>query len=290
MSSSHAFAGTIFISYDSEESIKIIDLPHNELYQSLEGEHVDLGYVYKSVAVFFIPIWNYDGRLAGITAEKNTYIPLSPEDVTNMLLFAGLNLPKKPYLDFWQRVGGKIVFLLLISFFLFYFHMKTKKKDAYLSALSTANERLKDIIINGQGFNTVDLAALNTRDLDFIAVRDYLTSFLSVSIFNMNNVSIEQLKSNNDDFFKQLVPLKKRLSSNATVSTHYVYFVFERSPSIEDIAVLKALQKKKFRPAALLIPCIIDLQKKEVIIKAGSYPSKKAVENCFIQAEAENAA
>jgi len=289
MSSSHAFAA--LISYGGEEIVEVLKLPQNEKLQTPQGEHFDIGYIHKSVVILFMPVWNYDGQFVAITKNRDSYIPLSDTELESLLWFTNLDLPEKPYLDFWQRIGGKLAFLVLLCCLIFYSRKKEKKKASYLSPLLTDRDRLKDIIINGQGFVELEQTNVALDDdmqadgLAFIAVRNYVYSFLSVSVFDMNKVSIEQLKANNDAFFARLSPLKKAMSSKARVSFHYLYFVFEHSPSPDEIAALKALKKKKFMPSVSTIPCIIDLEKKDVMIKVGLSPSKKAIENCFQQAE-----
>lgn len=290
-SDAHAKAG--LLSFGGEEIIEVINLPNDERFQTPEGHYVDVGYIYKSVAILFIPIWNYDGRLVGITGQENTYLNLTPEQITGIISEAGTKLPEKPYLDFWHRIGGKIVFLIIVLFFGFNIRKKMKKKASFLSSLPTSRERLKDILVNSQEFTELEPTVLNiegkseVEGVDFIGVRNYLNSFISVSIFDMNKVSVEQVQANNDDFFERLLPLRKAVSSKARSSIHYIYFTFDKSPSNDDIALLKGLKKRKIRSGTNAIPGIIDFDKKEVNTAVGAIPSKKILENCFIQAEIE---
>ena len=75
----HAKAG--FLSFGGEEIIEGIDLPNDERFQTPEGEYVNIGYIYKSVAILYIPIWNYDGRLVGTTGQTDTYLNLPQEQI-----------------------------------------------------------------------------------------------------------------------------------------------------------------------------------------------------------------
>ena len=290
-SDAHAKAG--LLSFGGEEIIEVINLPNDERFQTPEGHYVDVGYIYKSVAVLFVPIWNYDGRLVGITGQENTYLNLTSEQITGIISEAGRKLPEKPYLDFWHRIGGKIVFLIIVLFFGFNIRKKMKKKASFLSSLPTSRERLKDILVNSQEFTELEPTVLNVEGksevegLDFIGVRNYLNSFISVSIFDMNKVSVEQVQANNDDLFERLLSLRKAVSSKARSSIHYIYFTFDKSPSNDDIALLKGLNKRKIRSGTNAIPGIIDFDKKEVNTAVGAIPSKKILESCFIQAEIE---
>ncbi|MCE9685886.1 hypothetical protein LZP73_06595 [Shewanella sp. AS16] len=287
----HAKAG--LLSFGGEEIVEVVNLPNDERFQMPEGQYVDIGYIYKSVAVLFVPIWNYDGRLVGITGQEDTYLNLSPEEITDIVSKAGMNLPEKPYLDFWHRIGGKIVLLIALLVFGFNAMSKMKKKASFLSPLSTGRERLRDILINSQEFTELNPATLNIEGntgvdgLYFIGVKNYFNSFISVSVFDMNKVSIEQVQSNNDDLFERLLVLRKLVSSKARSSIHYIYFTFDKSPNNDEIALLKSLKKRKIRNATNVIPGIIDFEKMEIDTAANTIPSKKILKNCFIQAKEE---
>ncbi|NMH66824.1 hypothetical protein [Shewanella salipaludis] len=287
----HAKAG--LLSFGGEEIVEVVKLPNDERFQIPEGQYVDIGYIYKSVAVLFVPIWNYDGRLVGITGQEDTYLNLSPEEITDIVSEAGMKLPEKPYLDFWHRIGGKIVFLIALLAFGFNAMNKIKKKASFLSSLPTGRERLRDILTSSQEFTELDPATLNiegktdVEGLYFIGVKNYFNSFISVSVFDMNKVSVEQIQSNNDDLFERLLVLRKMVSSKARSSIHYIYFTFDKSPNNDDIALLKSLKKRKIRNATNVIPGIIDFEKMEIDTAASTVPSKKILENCFIQAKQE---
>eukprot|EP00487_Bulimina_marginata_P004188 TRINITY_DN20108_c0_g1_i1.p1 TRINITY_DN20108_c0_g1~~TRINITY_DN20108_c0_g1_i1.p1 ORF type:complete len:124 (-),score=10.94 TRINITY_DN20108_c0_g1_i1:158-529(-) len=120
-----------------------------------------------------------------------------------------------------------------------------KEKASFLSSMPTSRERLKDILINSQEFTELEPTVLNIEGktklegLEFIGVRHYLNSFISVSIFDMNKTSIEEVKANNDELFERLLPLRKAVASNARSSIHYIYFAFDKSPSNDDIVLVK---------------------------------------------------
>lgn len=292
-SSSFAHAKAGFLSFGGEQIIEVIDLPNDERFQTPEGEYVNIGYIYKSVAVLFIPIWNYDGRLVGTTGQEDTYLNLPQDQISIMLIESENEFPQMPLLDFWHRIGGKMIFLIAIGFIGFNIRKKMKKKASFLSPLPTARERLKDILINSQEFTELEPSVLNIEEkddvpgLEFIAVKNYFNSFVSVSLIDMNKVTIEQVKANNDDLFERLLPLKKAVSSSAQASLHYIYFTFDKSPSNDDITVLKSLKKKKIRSSTNVIPAIIDFETMKVDTALGAMPSKKILENCFIQAQVE---
>ena len=226
MAPSYTQAKAGLLSFGGEEIIEVINLPNDERFQTPEGQYVDIGYIYKSVAVLFIPLWNYDGRLVGVVGQDGSYLNLTSEQITGVILEAGSTLPEEPYLDLWHRVGGKIVLLIAVLFFGFNIRKKMKKKASFLSALPTGRDRLKDILLNSQEFTELDPSVLpmegqiEVEGLYFIGVRNYLNSFISVSVFDMNKVTIAQVQSNNDEFFEQLLPLRKAVSSKARSAIH----------------------------------------------------------------------
>lgn len=238
------------ISYGGETIVKVVSLPDTEDYRTPEGNHVDIGYLYKSVSIFYVPVWNYDGRLVGLISGEDSYLNITPDQISVIAHLAGITIPAGPYLDFWQRIGGKIVFVIGLVLFGLRLRNKSIIQGAYLSPLATANERLKDILLTGQ---------------NFVATKTYLTSFITVSLFDMTKLS---------------------------VAAHYMYFVFSESPSADEMKLLLKLKKKKLLKGASSVPAVIDLEKEEVHLSAGANPSKKVVEKCFIQQvfEAEPAA
>ncbi len=299
--SGHALAGAGFISYGGETIVKVASLPDTEDYRTPEGNHVDIGYLYKSVSIFYVPVWNYDGRLVGMISGEDSYLNITPDQISMIAKLAGITVPAGPYLDFWQRIGGKIVFVIGLILFGLKLRNKSIKQGAYLSPLPTANERLRDILITGQEFTELDINALTkteeTQDaesdpahipgLDFVAAKTYLTSFITVSIFDMTKLSVADVESTIDGYFPQVVSLKKATSSKASAAIHYMYFVFSESPDADEMKFLLKLKKKKLLKGASSVSAVIDLEKETVNLPAGAHPSKKVVEKCFIQQEIE---
>ncbi|GHB57945.1 hypothetical protein GCM10008107_03580 [Psychrosphaera saromensis] len=307
------------LSFGGEQVVEVINLPNDERYQLATGESVDIGYIYKSVEVIFIPIWNYDGYLVGKVGDKGEYINIPFDDLNSIIIESGHEFPEGPYLDFWHRIGGKIVFLLIFFFWGFKLvkkYQKKQKSNAYISALPTGRERLQDILINGQQFNVQQLAELEpsileaekgldveadtevdpvteaksstqVEGLEFLGFRDYWGSLVTVSILNMNKVSVEQVELNNDELFERLLAVAKSIPSKALSTVHYVYYTFDKSPSDEDIKRLKSLKKRKIKSGTNQIPCIIDFENKTVNLAQpfGALPSTKTLGNSFIRAD-----
>ncbi|AZG73876.1 hypothetical protein [Shewanella livingstonensis] len=286
---SHAKAG--LISFGGESIVPVVELPNDQRFQTQDGEYIDVGYIYKSVDILFLPLWNYDGRFVGMLSQQDLYIDLTPLEVTGLALEAGVVLPKAPYLDFWHRIGGKIVFLLLCGALAIYVLQRMQKKVAYFSPLATGRERLKDILINSNDFVELDLAVIETEGkpkvegVAFIAAKKYFNNVISISVMDMSKVSIEQVQAQNEQLFTALLGLKKTLGIKSQSTIHYLYFTFDSSPSNADISALKTLRKRQITKATNLIPIIIDFDAQMIDSSVGVYPSKKILQNCFTQAD-----
>ena len=291
--STNVAAIPILISYDGEEVVNVVDLPDTDEFQVESGENIDIGYLYKSVTILFIPVWNYDGRLVATTSEKGSYYDVPEGLIKKILLVANEPYPEGPYLDFWHLFGGKLLFIAIILFFGIRAWRKNKARVSYLSSLATPLDRLADIIVTADNFLPADLnhpEAEITEDLKglaFFGVKSYMMSFLTVSIFDMNKVSIDDVESAMDDYFARLVNIRKTSAPRTKTSINSVYFLFEETPTSEEVKRLMALKKRQIKGTIMLIPGIIDVENKTINTKRTVYPAQKILKNCFIKADPE---
>ncbi|MEZ5426541.1 MAG: hypothetical protein R2747_09770 [Pyrinomonadaceae bacterium] len=109
-----ARAAAGFFSYGGEEVIKVADFPDTKEFYHPQHGYIDAGYVYKQVSIFFIPIWNYEGRWVGHIGSEEKYLPMPKDLMDKLAADAGVQLPETPDLPFWEAVGGKIIFSLII--------------------------------------------------------------------------------------------------------------------------------------------------------------------------------
>jgi len=104
----------IFFSWGGEKIIKVANFPDTEGFKTLEGKHLDAGYRYKQISLFFIPVWNYDGKWCGYIGESDHYLDISKTDLADL---ASINLPDSPSLPFWDSYGGKLLLLGILLVF-----------------------------------------------------------------------------------------------------------------------------------------------------------------------------
>jgi hypothetical protein len=111
-------AAPVILGWGGEEIIKVADFPNTEEFENGRGEYFDAGYVYKQVTIFFIPVWNYDGKWVGYVGEKNGYLLLKKAELDRLAAKANVRLPETPSLPFWDSIGGKLVFGLILLLYL----------------------------------------------------------------------------------------------------------------------------------------------------------------------------
>lgn len=286
ISPTYAYAKSGLISFGGEEIIKLVELPDVEQYRTDLGEHVDIGYIYKSVSILFVPIWNYDGRLCGYINDEGSYLNLSEDQIKDLAASAGVALPEQSYLDSWQLYGGKLVFLLALIAGIIYFKRKLNNQSSYISAAETTIERLRGILIEGLGFVQITNNTENKSpsELYYSGHKNYLMSFISVAIVEADNLSSDEMKNIVDRYFEYIMPLRKTLFPKSANSLAYPVFFFNKSPDDKTRKALSAYKKKKITRKTNCLPVVIDAEKQIIYGPKGMYPPKKALNNCFIQA------
>lgn len=108
------------IIYGNGEKIDVVHyLPEDITVNN--GEHVNLGVMYKQFSLFWIPVWNYgETQYVLINDNEDTYYDIDAEEID--ILKSGYDIPisEKPTIDFWNRIGGKLIWgavILLVIYF-----------------------------------------------------------------------------------------------------------------------------------------------------------------------------
>lgn len=134
----------------SAESVSLFKkLPNTEDFEISNSEgksyHGDLGVmVDDQLEVFGIPLWN-EGEpkyvlyhMLGTTHTSKfdfsnfLYVELSPEDIAAFQEIYP-DIPTEPRLSFWERIGGKLVVILVIgALFAFYYIAENHKEKKRL--------------------------------------------------------------------------------------------------------------------------------------------------------------
>lgn len=119
--------GGIPIIYSSGDNVvKIMDLPYEDEFtiQCGDGEwhHADLGIYHQQFSVLGIPLYNYGKERYVLYTDIKigeydfTYADLSKDDI-DYLRERFTDISEEPVLPFWHLLGGKLLALLIIGFF-----------------------------------------------------------------------------------------------------------------------------------------------------------------------------
>ena len=111
MANTASAKGVIF--YSNGEKIEVIKtLPDNAV---LNNEHVNLGVMYDQFSIFWIPMWNYgETKYVLINEKEDMYYDLEQEDLQVLKEDLSIDFPDKPSIGFWNKIGGKIIWVLVI--------------------------------------------------------------------------------------------------------------------------------------------------------------------------------
>ena len=111
--------GIPIIYSNNEHMIKVAEFPDIAELKNEKG-YVDAGYRFTTFALFFIPIWNYDGKWCGYI-DGDTYVPSTRSDLEIIANACNVQLgSSSPSLPFWYSYGGKLIFFLAGIFFVIY--------------------------------------------------------------------------------------------------------------------------------------------------------------------------
>lgn len=128
----------VLFGWGGETIIKVMDFPNTPAFQTVvdfspapgrppepfipgqtrrtgkETVYVDVGLIYKTFTVFFLPLWNYDIRWVGYIGMSDNYLEFTKEELDELAADIGMQLPQTPDLPFWDSYGGKLVVLTVI--------------------------------------------------------------------------------------------------------------------------------------------------------------------------------
>jgi hypothetical protein len=115
-----ADAKLIFVGWGGEKIIKIADFPDTPGFKN-GAKHFDLGYRFKQVTLFFVPVWNYGGAWCGaIPGDDGHFYDFSREQLENFAHAANITIPAEASLGAWDSFGGKLLVGALALAFLLY--------------------------------------------------------------------------------------------------------------------------------------------------------------------------
>jgi len=94
----------------------------------INGHHVNFGVAYEQFSIFWIPVWNYGTTYyAFISSNGKTIYEVDEEYMEELAEEYGIDFSSGPKISFWNKIGGKLVWIAIL--FLIFFGGKLGKKD-----------------------------------------------------------------------------------------------------------------------------------------------------------------
>ncbi|EOG6905728.1 hypothetical protein ACLH3R_002354 [Flavobacterium psychrophilum] len=106
-----------------------MDLTKDEELKKIAGSEVNLAYLNNEYGLLWTSVWNTNGRYVLSNTSNNMYWEI--DETAAQYLKEKHNFDVKTAenpLSFWKKIGGKLVFILVIGF-LIWGNIGSKKKD-----------------------------------------------------------------------------------------------------------------------------------------------------------------
>jgi hypothetical protein len=115
------------IIYSNGEKIEVAQTLPDSI--TIDEQHINLGVMYEQFSIFWIPMWNYgETKYVFINEKKDTYYDLQEEDLEYLRSEYGVKIPETPSICFWNKIGGKLIWLAVIAACI-YGYFLTRKDD-----------------------------------------------------------------------------------------------------------------------------------------------------------------
>ena len=121
------------IVYSNGEKIEVSrELPDSI---TVNNEHVNLGVMYEQFSIFWIPMWNYgETKYVLINDREDTYYDLDEDEIEMLRTEFSIDIPEKPTIGFWNKIGGKLIWIAVIALILFGWRSKNDDNDDEVEA------------------------------------------------------------------------------------------------------------------------------------------------------------
>lgn len=129
------------ISFGGEKISTVVDLPNDSTTMTNDGYYGNIGCYYKQFSIIWIPIWNWDEQYC-IEYEGTTNMyggKISKEQAEAYASHYGVKLASASP-SFWNKIGGKLIVLAAIAFFIWSSIGKKKEDDEEETISSASNE------------------------------------------------------------------------------------------------------------------------------------------------------
>ena len=130
LSLNSSFAGSVPIPvcFPCEYIADVKTLPADSSFLGEFNDHLNVGYRHKQISILWVPLWNYEAEYCLTNENKDTYYDILPAEKKILAAKHKIDFDSNP-LPFWDKIGGKLVWGLLILLAL-YGSFGRKKEEA----------------------------------------------------------------------------------------------------------------------------------------------------------------
>ncbi len=125
---SQARLNIVYSNGPTTQSIHAFEEPFKVENQSFKN----FGIVFDQLSIMGVPIWNYGETTYALYNEYNLSIDgmeITAEDLPYLREELGIEIEDMPSLSFWNRIGGKLVLLLVIGAVIAYYVLRSGRGD-----------------------------------------------------------------------------------------------------------------------------------------------------------------
>lgn len=105
---------------DSHEAVDLVAKLPDKPEFSIEGKHVDLGYMFKETSVLFVPVWAEESSrqfvLYAEDADGISYLPAGASEIAAVTKALGTDPTKAYSFAWWKHAWGLLLLIPLVLY------------------------------------------------------------------------------------------------------------------------------------------------------------------------------
>ncbi|GHT33819.1 hypothetical protein FACS189434_08910 [Bacteroidia bacterium] len=116
------------IIYGNGEKIEVTEKLPDSI--TIDDEHVNLGVIYEQFSIFWVPMWNYgETKYVFLNDKEDSYMLADEEDLQYLRDELKINVPEEPSIGFWNKIGGKLIWAVVLALIIYGLLPSRKKED-----------------------------------------------------------------------------------------------------------------------------------------------------------------
>ncbi|NDV60432.1 hypothetical protein [Bacteroides sp. 519] len=94
----------------------------------INNGHVNFGVSFKQFSIFWVPLWNYgETEYVLVTDDEKNAYELDTDELAYIKETYNIDTDKAPEISFWNKMGGKLIVIVLILFLIW--GSRSKKEE-----------------------------------------------------------------------------------------------------------------------------------------------------------------